>query len=626
MKSFLDRLQTGGFLFDGAIGTQLYERGVFLTRCFEQGSVTEPALVARIHEDYCSAGAEVITTNTWGANRIKLARHGIESDLAKINQASVEVALSVAQSDPERRAYVVASIGPTGLSDAGIKAKTALAEQISILAELPIDALLFETFDNLDEELLALSLCPGVVKCPVVATFTYDDGRDLHDPEALRAREAEALRRGKALIEAGACAIGANCGGGPDLIFQLTAPLVSLGVPVLAQPNAGLPMNVDGRTIYAGNPEYFGVFAKRFFKAGIKAVGGCCGTGPEHIRRMAPAARLEAARASSPEKTSDWIALPKTAPSPLITGENELPRPQVPQEKRTAFAAKLYAGEFVTSVELNPPTGTSLESWRAPVESLRDFGVTSINIADGPRASMRMENAVMAHWVMNETGVEPLLHVCTRDKNLLGLQAHLLGLQFLGLRNVVVITGDPPKMGAYGNATGVYDVDSIGLLEIISGFNAGVDPTGKALPEPCSFFCATGAEPQAVEYDREIRRLELKKAAGAELVLTQPVYDPNTAEKFINDIAHIGIPVMIGICPLASVRNAEFLNANVPGMQIPKDVLHRLRAAEEKGIKGEGIQIAREALLAIKDRVQGAYIMPPFGKAQAAISLLKGII
>ncbi len=626
MKSFLQRIQFGGLLFDGAIGTQLYERGVFLTRCFEEISVSEPGLIAKIHEDYCNAGAEVLTTNTWGANRVKLAKHGVESELVAINQASVQIAHSVAQKGASRRAYVLGSIGPTGLSGTGNDVKATLAEQISILADTPVDALLLETFSDLDELLLALSLCRATSNLPVCATFTYHDDKDLHDPSAISVREAEALRRGKALLDAGASAIGVNCSGGAGLIFQLAAPLVQLGAPVIAQPNAGLPLCMDGRTIYTGNPEYFGVFAKRFFKAGISAVGGCCGTGPEHIRRMSSAARLYAARgASHSVQTNAPAALAPEATSCESDGAAS-PKALIPLENRSKFAAKLARGEFLTSVELNPPTGISLSSLKAPVEALRDFGISAINIADGPRASMRMENSVMAKWILDETGVEPMIHVCTRDRNLLGLQAHLLGLQAQGINNVVVITGDPPKMGSYGHATGVYDVDSIGLLEIIAGFNAGFDPTGKPLPEPCRFLCATGAEPEAAEYDREIRRLELKKAAGAEIVFTQPVYDPSKAEKFIADIAHINIPVMIGICPLASLRNAEFLNANVPGMQIPKNVMDRLRDAEARGIKGMGIEIAREALLAIKDRVQGAYIMPPFGRAQSAIQLLQGVI
>ncbi len=594
----IDRFRQGGLLFDGAIGTQLYERGIYFTQCFEYISLTEPHLLERIHQDYREAGAEVLTTNTWGANRVKLEKHHLADKLRDINLAGVQLARKKAQG-----AYVVGSIGPTGIDWASAseaereQAVEALSEQIGILAQTDVDAILLETYTHIEEQTRAIRAARALLgERPVLATFTFTQANDQLDP----------LYIGKQLIEAGAAVIGANCGGGPELIFNKVEPMVALGVPVLAQANAGRPTAIDGRTLYPANPENFGVYAKRFFKAGVKAVGGCCGTGPEHIRRMAAAARMYGGHLSVEERASQ--------------------KPKIPLQDRSALGRKLALGQWITSVELTPPAGFDLSKQIRSAQELKAFGVTTVNVTDGPRATMRLGNVLMAQAIAEQTGFEPLVHVCTRDRSLLGLLSHLLDLHKLSLHNLVVITGDPPKMGPYGHSTGVYDVDSIGLLEIISGMNAGVDPTGKALPEPTSFVCATGVEPGAIDYDREIRRLEQKKEAGANLVLTQPVYDPRRFETFLKDVAHIGLPVLVGICPLASLRNARFLNENVPGMQIPDAILSRLEAAEQRGEMEEGIQIAREALSAVRDRVQGVYVMPPFGRHKAAMAVLKDVI
>jgi homocysteine S-methyltransferase len=303
------------------------------------------------------------------------------------------------------------------------------------------------------------------------------------------------------------------------------------------------------------------------------------------------------------------------------------PAPAVtPLAERSDFGAQLAAGRFVTSVEVNPPVGLSLTKKIRAAERLRDFGVTTINIADGPRASIRMGNVAMATEVQRATGLSPLIHVCCRDRNFLGLQSHLLGAHVMGLRNLVVITGDPPKMGPYPHATGVYDVDSVGLLNVIAGFNRGIDPAGKDMPAT-AFVCATGAEPAAVDYERELRRLEMKRAAGAQVVMTQPVYDPRTFERFLDDVEGWDLPIMIGLCPLASLRNAKFLHENVPGMQVPDAILRRMAAADGKGEgQAEGVRIAREALEAVRHRVQGAYIMPPFGRYTVAMKVLDGFL
>lgn len=609
MTPFLDQARRGGLLFDGATGSLLYERGVFLTRCFEYVSIEQPTLVRQMHEEYLQAGAQVLTTNTFGANRIKLERHGLADKVDVINQASVRLAKEVAGG----RAFVAGSVGPTGVtldelaSAAGRRARAALREQIGLLIEAEVDLLVLETFNVLQELELAIECARRATTLPIVALFTFQpDGRGAqgHSPEQV----------GRRLLAAGADVIGSNCGGGPDLLYRVTTPMVALGAPVLAQANAGRPETVDGRSIYVANPEYFGVFARRLLKAGIKVLGGCCGTRPEHIRRMANATRMM----SGGEVTPPRIEAGSTRPLAAL--------PEIPLADRSDLGAALAAGRFVTSVEVNPPNGLSLEKKIKAAERLRDFGVTTINIADGPRASIRMGNVAMATAIQNATGLSPLVHVCCRDRNFLGLQSHLLGAHVLGLRNLVVITGDPPKMGPYPHATGVYDVDSVGLLNVITGFNRGIDPAGKTMPET-GFVCATGAEPAAVDYERELRRLEMKRDAGAHVVMTQPVYDPRTFERFLDDVEGWGLPIMIGLCPLASLRNATFLHKNVPGMQVPDFIMRRMAEADAKGEgQAEGVRIAREALAAVRDRVQGAYIMPPFGRYRVAMQVLDGFL
>ncbi len=599
--------ERGGLLFDGAMGSMLYERGVYLTRCFEHVSIEQPALVRAIHGDYMRAGARVLTTNTFGANRIKLEKHGLADRIDAINRASVRLARESAGG----RAFVAGSVGPTGYGirqlagAAGIKARDALVEHIELLLDAGVDALIFETYGNVAEIELAVRLARERSPLPLVALAMF--GADGQTSTGLNPKQ---VARRLAATEADI--IGANCGGGPDLLFRVTPPMVGVGKPVMAMANAGRPENVEGRTIYVANPEYFGVFARRLLKAGVKVLGGCCGTGPAHIRKMANATRMFAPEAPR----SDAVEL---------TAVDD--HKAVPLAERSTLGARLAAGEFVTSVEINPPNGFDLSKKIRAARALKAAGVTTINIADGPRASLRMGNVAMATEIAAATGLEPLVHVCCRDRNLLGLQSHLLGMHVQGVRNLVVITGDPPKMGPYPHATAVYDVDSVGLLDIINGFNHAIDPAGRDMPEPTRFVLATGAEPAALDYPRELRRLEMKRDAGAQLVMTQPVYDPYKVERFLDDTADLGLPVMLGLCPLASFRNAKFLHDNVPGMQAPDHVLQRMADADDRGEgQAEGIRIAREALSAVRDRVQGAYIMPPFGRYRVAIAVLDGFI
>jgi methionine synthase / methylenetetrahydrofolate reductase (NADH) len=473
-----------------------------------------------------------------------------------------------------------------------------------------VDAITLETFTSILEMETAIEVAKERgPRVPVIAMMVFDANAKSDGGLG----PAEIADR---LIAAGADVVGGNCGIGPAELYQVVVGMVGRGKPVIAQPNAGLPASVEGRTLYVANPEHFGVFARRMLKSGVRIVGGCCGTTPEHTRAM-----LGAVRMLRGEKLDE-----RTPKGPVVSSGHA---PRVVSPAKTALAersrlgGRIARGEFAVSVELTAPAGSDLDKTKAAVGELLKGGVDVVNIADGPRASARMANVAVCARLAAETRVEPILHVCARDRSFLGLIAHLFGAQGLGLRNLVIITGDPPKMGDYPFSTPVYDVDSVGLLRIAAGLNAGVDPAGKEC-EPTAFVLATGAEPGAHDRDRELRRLEDKKAAGAELVMTQPVYDPRTLERFLDDASPLGLPVMVGILPLASHRNAEFLHNEVPGMGIPAEYRERMaKVGAGPAARAEGIRIAQEALAAVKHRVQGTYVMPPFNRVDSALAVLE---
>jgi homocysteine S-methyltransferase len=409
-------------------------------------------------------------------------------------------------------------------------------------------------------------------------------------------------------------------------VLAAVEQMQGVGLPLYAVPNAGLPRRVDERLVYVSTPEYFGVYARRMFKLGIKMVGGCCGTTPEHVKRIASAARMVGAAHDGKEEgdsnaPTEGRAEEWTSPSSVQGGAQPVPLPQ-----KSKLASKL-GRSFVVSVEVNPPIGLDPSRAIEAAKMLKAGGIDVVNIADGARAQARMSNVAMAVRVEREAGIETILHVCGRDRNLLGTLAHLLGAHDLGLRNLVIITGDPPKMGDFPDASAVYDLDSIGILKLAKRLNHGVDPGGKPLGGVTRFLLATGAEPAALNYARELERLGQKKAAGAELVMTQPVYDPGVLDRFLTDVAPLGLPVMVGLLPLASYRNAEFLHNEVPGMQVPAAVRERMRkvgggAAGRK----EGVAIAREMLSAVRGRVAGAYIMPPLERYELALEVIDGFM
>jgi methionine synthase / methylenetetrahydrofolate reductase(NADPH) len=615
VKAFLDAVREAPLLFDGAMGSLLYERGVFLTNSFDELNLSKPELVTQIHREYVDAGADVIETNTFGANRLALARHGHADRVGDINRAAVALARSVGG---RRDVYVGGAIGPSGI-DYDIAApheqqmaRDAVAEQVGLLAEAGVDVLMVETFSSIDEIEAAVRVAREFGGgLPIVAQVVF--GSDGLARNGLRPREV-----GRRLVAAGAAVIGANCGVGPPELFEVGTALVELGVPVSLQPNAGLPRVVEGRTIYIANPEYFGVWARRVLQAGVRMVGGCCGTTPEHTRRMLGAVRMIGAR---PLPTRSSSASSSTITIETVRAE---PRSVKPLAERGVLGRMLANGEFAVSCELSAPAGTDPTKTIEAARRLQAGGIHIVNIADGPRATARMGNLALCTLLQRETGVETILHVCCRDRNLLGQVAHLLGAYALGIRDLVVITGDPPKMGDYPFATPVYDLDSIGLLHVTTDMNRGIDPGGKDMGGQTAFVLATGAEPGALDYDRELRRLEQKKDAGAEVVMTQPVYDARLFERFLDDTKHLGLPVMVGLVPLASHRNAEFLHNNVPGMRIPEEIRSRMARAEAgPPARAEGIRIAQEALSAVRHRVAGAYIMPPFDRVDSALEILK---
>jgi homocysteine S-methyltransferase len=599
-------------VFDGAMGSLLYGRGIFVTQNFEQLNVTRPDVVGKIHEDYVAAGAQVIETNTFGANSFCLDRHGLGDQVRAYNVAGARLARKAAGQD----VWVAGSIGPTGLVP-GVASPAELdqvaatfAEQAAALVEGGVDLFVLETFRHLEEIRIAIEAArraaPGL---PIIASMAFNPSETVADgstPEQV----ATTLR------DWGADVIGVNCGDGPQLALAIAERMRVAGMPLCVQPNAGLPRTVDGRLLYMATPEYLDVFARRTIQLGATMIGGCCGTTPDHVHWMAKSSRMlgdkhtEVVRPSAARATE---VVPVLAPIPLA--------------QRSDFAAKIAAGKFVVSVEVNPAPGLDPTKALEGAKMLLASGVDIVNVADAPRAMARMSNLAFCSLLLERYGIQPILHVCGRDRNLLGQMAHLLGAHAIGIRNLVIITGDPPKVGDYPEATAVYDLDAIGLLQMAANMNRGIDPAGKPLPGgQTSFLLATGFEPGAADLDKEIQRLERKKAAGAEIVMTQPIFQTDLLEKVLRRIAHLELPVLVGVLPLVSYKNAEFLHNEVPGMQIPEAIRERMRTTPGgEAARKEGVKIAREMLFAVRDRVQGAYLMPPLGRYELALNVLDGL-
>ena len=602
---FRTRLQRGPVLCDGAMGTMLYSKGIFINRCYDELNLSQPELVASVHQEYVKAGAEILETNTFGANSFRLARHGCQSRVAEINRAGVELARSAAGND----VLVAGSVGPLGVRIEPLgkialdEARAAFAQQIGALAEAGIDLLILETFGYVEELhqaiLAAHEAAPGIA---VVAQVTIDD-----DGNALDGSTPESYA--KRIEGYGPEVVGCNCSVGPVAMLDAIERIrQATSLPLSAQPNAGMPRNVEGRNIYLCSPEYMAEYTSRLIAAGTRLVGGCCGTTPDHIRAMKSALRVGEARISSFQ---------------VGTAAAEAQKQTIPLAERSKLGAKLAQGSFATLIEIVPPRGTTIERELEGGRYLNSVGIDAINIPDSPRASARMSNQALCLLMQQQVGIETVLHYTCRDRNVLSIQSDLLGASALGITNLICITGDPPKLGNYPDATAVFDVDSIGLVNVVHNLNRGVDIGGNSIGAPTAFVIGVGANPGVPNIDEEIRRFEYKVEAGADFAVTQPVFDVDLLEQFLRRVTHLRIPILAGIWPLTSVRNAEFMK-NELRVSVPDRIIERMgKATSSEAARAEGVEIAREMLAQVRPMVQGVQLAAPFGNYRAAIDVLE---
>ena len=615
MKPFLETLISEGILADGALGTEIYRHGIYFNRCFDELNLVNPALIGEIHRDYIKAGAGLIETNTFTANRPALAAFGLEEKVGDINRAGARIALEAAgQSGPRnRRAYVAGSVGPISWTkkDAGgmeaAEMRATFCEQIAALNEGGVDVILLETFTHLAELHTAFQAAREVCDLPVIAQVSL---------KHLGEGEFEGLlpeHAAMAMDHWGADVVGVNCCDGPQGVFEAVRRMAAItDRPLSAMPNAGLPQMVQGRLLYLASPEYLAEYARRYAQLGVALIGGCCGTTPDHIREMKRFLKAMKPAARGASKTS----------APSAPAEVRL----VSAAEKSAFG-KALGEKFAVSVEVDPPLGLDPAKAIDGAKLLRDMGVDAVNIADGPRAMARMSPMAMAILIREKVGIESVVHYCCRDRNLLGIQMDLIGAAALGLNNVLIITGDPPKMGHYPEATAVFDIDSIGLIRFVSNLNRGLDFADRPIHGATRFLVGCGVNPGAVDIKLEAERFRQKVDAGAEFAFSQPVYDPSLLERFFSMTRDVTpIPFCVGILPLASLRNAEFLHNEIPGMQIPKVVMDRMASAATREAQQDvGLGVARESLKAARsmERVTGAYIFPPFGNYGMVEELLK---
>ena len=616
--NYLERVKKGVLLFDSAMGTAIYDHGVFLNRCFEEVSLTNPEIILEIHKANVAAGAQVITTNTFAANPVKLGGYNLGDKVREINLASVRIAREAAGDE----VYVAGSMGPLGerLEPLGKlsreKALEAFTGQARVLLEGGVDLILLETFRSVTECLLAARAVRALSReIPVQAHFSLFPPTGNFSGSIFEEYSVSFLKKGisKAvrLDQAPEVdVIGCNCGVGPaDMLELLSAVREHVAKPFAVLPNAGFPKDVDGRQLYLADPDYFAEYSLKFLDAGAAIIGGCCGTSAEHIRKMGRAVlALDAGR-----KNLEIL--------PLKAGTKE--QEPLPMEECSRLGRALKAGEWITSIELIPPMGWELDKIVERTAALAGRGVTCVNIPDGPRASSRISALITAAELEKQTGVETVLHVCCRDRNLLAMQGDLLGAQAAGLRNMLFVTGDPPKVGNYPDVTGVFDVDSIGLLSLGERLNRGLDLGGNPLPRATTLVNGAGANPASPNLSLEIERIYKKAQAGARFFITQPVFDVPGLLSFLEKIRGTGVPVIVGVWPLASYRNALFLNNEVPGVVIPGEIMDRMKKTGDKEeARKEGIRIAREIIQAVRSQVAGVQVSPPFGNVQTALDMI----
>jgi methionine synthase / methylenetetrahydrofolate reductase(NADPH) len=623
MPTLIDRLIDPDrvVLFDGAMGTMLYARGVYINQCYDELNLRSPDLVRDVHTEYVQAGAEVLETNTFGANRLKLEQYALADRVREINRAGVELARAAGGD----KCLVAGAVGPLGVRLEPLgptsldEARSIFREQMEALVEGGADLFLLETFGDLHEIeqaiLAARDVDPGK---PIVAQMTI--GVDCHTPYGATVEDVA-----RALDAAGADVIGLNCSVGPQAILDAIEKMAQVTRRKLsAQPNAGMPRDIGGRSMYMASPEYMASYARHLIHAGARVIGGCCGTTPEHIAAIAEGIRPLAPRNVVTTTRRERRVTPRGLDSVAVAEQPGVE--PTPFAERSRFAAKIARGEFVTSVEIVPPRGVDASRMLRDVGALRAAGVDAVNVPDGPRAQSRMGALLTSVLIEQQVGIETVTHYCCRDRNLLGMLSDLLGASAIGLRNLLLITGDPPKMGPYPEATAVFDIDAIGLTNLVSGLNHGLDPGGNAIGAPTRFAIGVGVNPAAIDPAHELRRFEWKVEAGAEYAITQPVFDVEQLERFLESIQHVRIPIIAGIWPLVSVRNAEFLANEVPGVSVPDSIITRMRRAGEKGKEAgvaEGIAIAREMLERVRPSVQGVQVSAPFGKVELALDVFR---
>jgi methionine synthase I (cobalamin-dependent)/5,10-methylenetetrahydrofolate reductase len=617
MRNFRELIESDGiYVFDGAIGTMLYTKGIYINRSYDELNLTAPDLVREVHEEYVRAGADIIETNTFGATRNKLQPYGLDERLREINTSAARLAREAAGD----KVFVAGAMGPLGVRiepygpTSFDEAKEMFREQAEALLEGGVDLFILETFSDISEMHQALRAVRELTDLPVIAQMTIQmDGNTVFgtSPEHFT----------RQLDQWGADVIGLNCGVGPALTLTALEKMHQVTNKKLSvQPNAGLPRDVQGRQMYMCSPEYMSEFARRFIQVGGSFIGGCCGTTPAHIKLLA-----DAVRSISPRQSNAFL---KEEHAARVEDLKPSDVQVVPLEKRSNWGRKIATGEFVTSVEVLPPKGCDPVKTLESIQLLKQAGVDAVNVPDGPRAQTRMSAQATSVLIEDQIGIEAVLHYCCRDRNLLGMMSDLLGAAALGLRNLLIITGDPPKMGPYPDSTAVFDIDSIGLTNMVNKLNHGLDLGNNPIGIPTSFTIGVGVNPGAVNMEEELKRFAWKVEAGAQYAITQPVFDTEQLHTFLAEIEKMGvrIPIVAGIWPLVSYRNAEFLHNEVPGVNVTPEILERMRIASDKSkeyAREEGIAIARESLMEVRDQLQGVQVSAPFGNVKYALQVFE---
>jgi homocysteine S-methyltransferase len=620
MTQFAEIFANRPLLADGAMGTVLYARGIFINRCYDELNLSDPGLILSVHEEYLQAGAEIIETNTFGANRIRLARHGLAGKVKEINAAGVRLARQAVENLKNKQAgeaWVAGSVGPLGvrlepLGKTGLdEARTAFSEQIRILVEGGVDLLIVETMPALNEARVALEAARAVApNLPVLVMVTVDDENNCLDGSS--PQQAAAL-----LTEWGASAIGVNCSTGPTTVLTaIEAMRPATTLPLAAMPNAGMPRAVEGRNIYLCSPEYMASFARKAITAGVQIVGGCCGTTPNHIRAMRSAIRAMDAQARVESSGAAPVLNPETPPEPLGA--------------RSRIGSLLAKGKFVTLAEIVPPKGIDCSKEIEGAGLLAQLGVHAINVYDSPHASARMSAQSLCIQIQQHNGIETILNYICRDRNIFSIQSDLLGASSIGLRNILCLTGDPIKLGNYPDATEVFDVDSIGLVNIAQRLNHGLDIGANAIGASTNFTVGVAANPGAPDIENELRRFAYKVEAGAEYAITRPVFDLRLLVNFLERIPeHIKahqIPIIASIWPLTSLRNAEYMKNDLR-LSMPEEIMLRMAQADTPdAARQEGIKIAQEMLEAVRPYVQGVQVSAPFGLYNVAAEVIASVL